>query len=363
MTVDEEITQLEEEIRKTKYNKHTQFHIGQLKAKLARLKVEQAKKGRGSGGEGYAVKKHGDATVLLVGFPSVGKSTLLNRLTNAESKVGAYDFTTIDVIPGVMEYNGAKIQMFDVPGIIEGVASGKGRGREILSVIRVSDMILIVTDATKRNQEGIIKKELYEAGFRLNQKPPDVVLKKKSGGGIDVGSAVRLTKIDLNLAKSMLQDFKILNADLVIREDINIDQLIDVIMKNRVYIPSVTVYNKTDLLNERELQKLQASSPDVVFISADRAENIEAVRKAVWEGLGLMRIYMKRIGKEPDMKVPMIVHAGSTIRDVAGKVHRQAFGSRIQYARVWGRTAKFPGQKRGPDTVLQDRDIVELHTD
>ena len=173
---------------------------------------------------------------------------------------------------------------------------------------------------------------------------------------------MKLTKISLDLVKSILQDFKIINADVVIRQDIDMDQLIDVIMKNRVYVPSVTVYNKTDLISEERIQELQRMHPDAVFISADKIENIAEVRQRIWDGLGLMRIYMKRIGKEPDMKEPLIVDTGSSVKDIADRIHRQAFGSRIEYARIWGKTAKFPGQKRGSETVLQDQDIVELHT-
>jgi ribosome-interacting GTPase 1 len=132
-SVADKIAELEEEIKNTKYNKATQHHIGLLKARIARLKSDQEmhiKKSKKSG-PSYALRKSGDATVLFVGFPSVGKSTLLNQLTNAESKVGTYEFTTLDVIPGLMEHKGAKIQLLDVPGIIEGAAEGKGRGKEI----------------------------------------------------------------------------------------------------------------------------------------------------------------------------------------------------------------------------------------
>jgi len=75
--------------------------------------------------------KSGDARVALIGFPSVGKSTLLNRLTNTHSEAGAYEFTTLTCIPGKIEYNGANIQLLDLPGIIEGASAGKGRGRQV----------------------------------------------------------------------------------------------------------------------------------------------------------------------------------------------------------------------------------------
>ncbi len=98
---------IEEKIKE--YNKATSHHIGKLKAKLSKLKEESLQRSSGgTKGQGFHVKKSGDATVVLVGFPSVGKSTLLNNITNAESKVGAYQFTTLDIVPGVMEHKNAK---------------------------------------------------------------------------------------------------------------------------------------------------------------------------------------------------------------------------------------------------------------
>ena len=78
MGIEDKIKSIEEEIQKTPYNKATSHHIGKLKAKLSKLKEESLQRSSGgSKGQGFHVKKSGDATVVLVGFPSVGKSTLL----------------------------------------------------------------------------------------------------------------------------------------------------------------------------------------------------------------------------------------------------------------------------------------------
>ena len=97
----------------------TEHHLGLLKAKLAKFRaqlIEPTGKGGAGKGEGFDVMKSGDARVALIGFPSVGKSTLLSTLTTTESAVAAYEFTTLTCVPGVIHYEGAEIQLLDLPG-------------------------------------------------------------------------------------------------------------------------------------------------------------------------------------------------------------------------------------------------------
>lgn len=350
----EEIKKIEEEIKNTKYNKATQGHIGRLKAKLARLK-EASEKGGGGAGLGYGLKKQGDATVLLVGFPSVGKSTLLNALTNADSKVAAYDFTTLEVVPGTLQYKNATIQMLDIPGLVEGASEGRGRGKEVMSVARSADLMLLMLDARNaKEQLGIMENELYDAGFRLNQRPPDVAIKRKSTGGFDVSSSVRLSHLDKETVKLMLQEFKIMNAEVLIRQDITQDQLIDCLMKNRVYVPAITVVNKTDLASPPELEG------NCIAISAETGQNLGALKEEIWKKLEFKRIYLKRMGMEPDMNEPLVMRGYVTAATVAMRIHKE-FHRNFRFARIWGPSARFPGQKVGMSQKLQDGDIMELH--
>ncbi len=350
MGAEEEIRELEDEIKKTPYNKATQGHIGRLKAKIARLKSAASRKGGGSG-LGYAVRKTGDATAIFVGFPSVGKSTLLNAITNAESKVGAYEFTTLDVVPGMLEFRGAKIQLLDIPGIIEEASSGKGRGREVLSVLRSADLLLIVAAGevgeTER-QRKVIEKELYSAGFRLNQEPPDVRITRKNEGGIRVESTRRLG-ISVEAVKEVLKEFRVLNGEVLIREDIGMDQLVDCLARNRIYLPAIFVANKSDRFPSRPA--------GFISVSAVRGEGIEKLKEELWKRLGMRRVYLKKPGKPPDMEEPLIMRGRVDVRRVCKKLGLlEGFRS----ARVWGPSGRFPGQRVGLGHVLSDGDAVEV---
>ncbi|MDO8481336.1 MAG: GTP-binding protein [Nanoarchaeota archaeon] len=358
--IPEKIREIEEEISKTKYNKRTQSHFAILKAQIAQLKEKQMARGRGKGKtEGYTVKKSGDATAIIVGFPSVGKSTLLNDLTKQHSAVAAYAFTTLTCIPGMLEHKGSKIQVLDVPGIIEGAASGKGRGREVLSVAMSADLVMFVLDVFQVSQYHVLMKEVRDFNLRLNEEQPDVRIKRKAKGGLSIGSTVKLTRIDLDAIKGILHEFRIANADVVIRTDIGPDQLIDAIEGNKRYVRGLVVVNKMDLVGPEELERIRKEIPVDVFVSASEKIGIEELKDALFERLGFIRVFCKKHGTRADLDVPLILRKGATLKDMCDKLHRD-FAGKLRYAKVWG-SSKFPGQEiRKLSYVVHDGDVVEL---
>ena len=181
--------------------------------------------------------KTGVARVGFIGFPSVGKSTLMSKITGTFSEVAAYEFTTLTTVPGIVRYKGAKIQILDLPGIIEGAKDGKGRGRQVIAVARTCSLIFIVLDVLKPMvHKRLIENELEGFGIRLNKEPPNIVFKKKEKGGITISSTVPQTKMDAEAIKSILGEYRISSADVQLRCDATEDDIIDVVEGNRVYM-------------------------------------------------------------------------------------------------------------------------------
>jgi hypothetical protein len=146
---------------------------------------------------GFDVARTGVASVGFIGFPSVGKSTLMSRLTGQHSEAAAYEFTTLTTVPGQVMYNGAKIQMLDLPGIIEGAKDGKGRGRQVIAVAKTCHLIFVVLDVNKPlTDKRVIESELEGFGIRINKSPPNITFRKKDKGGISITNTVALTHID-----------------------------------------------------------------------------------------------------------------------------------------------------------------------
>lgn len=357
MGIEDRIQELEEKLRETPVNKSTETERGRLKARIAELKQQKQQKQKGTGDtSGYAVKKRGDATVALVGFPSVGKSTLLNALTNAESETGAYEFTTLDVEPGMLKHKGANIQVLDVPGLIGGAAEGKGDGTQVLSVVRNADLVLVLLDPEEMRYDEITG-ELYDADIRLNQSPPDMKIEKKGRGGINVSTTVDL-EIDESTIKQLMKQNGYVNADVVVREQLDLDQFIDGLMDNRKYVPMISAVNKIDSVDDKQRKELE----DVydLVISAEAGENLDQMKDLIFDKLELIRVYMKKKGEEPDKDEPLILRKGDTVEDALEELPGD-MEERFKAAKVTGDSAKFPQQKVGEEHKLMDEDILELN--
>jgi hypothetical protein len=274
--------------------------------------------------------------------------------------VAAYAFTTLDVIPGIMYHKFAKIQVLDMPGLIRDASRGKGRGREVLAVVRTSDLILFVIDVYDMNIEVLVN-ELYNTGIRLNTHPPNVVITKTERGGIEVKPTVALTKITPEMASDMVAAYGHVNAEVIIREDIDEEQLIDVLTGNRVYLRSLTVVNKIDLVDEEHLLRIKEKMRgwDPIYVAANKDLGIEELKEAIYKKLDFIHVFLKPQGQEADMKEPMVIMGGSTVGDLCDRIHR-SFRRNFRYATVWGRSAKFPGQTVGTEHVLMDGDIITI---
>lgn len=344
-----QIEDIEKEIRETPYHKGTEHHIGILRARLSRLKdkiLDSETRSKGSGGGiGYAVKHQGDATIVLVGPPSVGKSTLLNRLTNAQSKVAPYAFTTVSVIPGMMVYKNARIQILDVPGLIEGAEVGKGRGKEVLSVVRGCDLLVVITEVGKEQAIDRIKNALEKNSIQINKKKPNIKIEKKLQGGISVFSNIRQT-VSKETIKEIIMEMGIKNAIVSIKEKITLDELLDSLSRNRVYIPSISVINKADL-------SVSSHKNDYLYISAENDMNLNKLREDIWKTLDLSTIYLVHGDDEPNFNNPLIVKNNTKLSDILEQLG-SSFSENKTYARIWGEGAKFPGQEVSLSSTTAD---------
>ncbi|EPR78350.1 Developmentally regulated GTP-binding protein [Spraguea lophii 42_110] len=375
MGLPERIAEIELELARTQKNKATEHHIGSLKARLAKLKLEQSNNTSSTGQKHatFEVKKSGDARISLIGFPSVGKSTLLTKLTNSDSAIAAHEFTTLTCIPGKLEYNDTTIQILDLPGIIPGASKGRGRGRQVIGVARTSDMILIVLDPRKKEQKRLLLEELEAMDIRINKKKKNISLIPTKSGGISIIRAYdknineRNANNDIGILTDttitmILKEYKMNNCILTLKELISTDDLIDHITNRAVYIKALFVYNKIDTLDIETIDKLSLNDHSVV-ISSNNDWNLDELLYEVWNGLKLTRIYTKKKGDFPDLDKPVVLKNNSgkcRVEDLCVNLHKD-FVVNFKYAMVWGNSVKYNPQKVGLNHILEDEDVVQIY--
>lgn len=347
-TIDEQVEAIQEILRKTPHHKATNGFIGAMRAKIARLKDRQIESSGKSGGGGisFSVKKQGDATVVLVGPPSSGKSTLINRLTNAESKVAPYAFTTVTVIPGMLKHKEAYIQILDIPGLIEGAKEGKGRGREVLSVARGADLLIIMTDVERLDRMDKMIRELEGAGIRINKTRPNIIIDKKPEGGLEIQSNIK-QDIDKDTIKEIAREYGIKNGNITLKEKVTESRLFDAFSSNRVYTPAIFVINKIDTTKGSHTYRY------CLGISAEKGLGIQQLIDTIWTTLKFVTVYLVKPDAEPDFSDPIVMKLGDTLKDVAEKIGAD-FAESKKLVKIWGTGAKFPGQEVSFETKIMD---------
>jgi len=204
------------------------------------------------------------------------------------------------------------------------------------------------------------EKELEGFGIRLNKKPPEIILRKKEKGGINItNTGIDSTHLTKEMISSVLKEYKINNADVTIRCDATVDELIDVIEGNRIYIPCIYVLNKIDSITIEELDLL-SRVPHYVPICARKEWNFDDLLEKIWNYLDMYRVYTKPRGQIPDYDAPVVVPRDhNTVEDFCLRIHKSLV-AQFKYALVWGNSVKHNPQRVGKEHKLSDEDIVQI---
>ena len=152
----------------------------------------------------------------------------------------------------------------------------------------------------------IIEKELEGFGIRLNKRPPNIQIKKKDKGGLNIVKTCEQTNLDEESVRLLCHEYRLSNADVYLRCDATADELIDVIEGNRIYTPCLFVLNKIDAITIEELDLL-SKVPHYVPVSAKDNWNLDELVEKIWEYLDLIRIYTKPKGQVPDYDAPIVI--------------------------------------------------------
>jgi hypothetical protein len=340
----------------------------QIKRNLSKLKKEvekekELKKG-GSGGTSFFVRKEGAAQVALAGLPNSGKSTILNKLTGRDVDIGHYAFTTVKPTPAMLQYKDIQIQLVDMPGLIEGVSLGKGMGGPLISAIRAVDVIVIIVDLSVDPLKDLelILRELEAKGLRINKKVPNIEIQKLPTGGIEIIGENFLVGCNSQDVKKVLQEERVHNAIITIKEPVTLTDIFEVLDSSLEYKKAIIVGTKGDLPGSKEgLQKLESNVTNfkIIPVSAINNVNLDILPAEIFSILDIIRVYTRSPGGQIDNEaMPMKIN--STALDAAKKVHKNLYKN-FKFARVWGESAKFDGQRVGPEHILRDGDIIEIH--
>ena len=203
-----------------------------------------------------------------------------------------------------------------------------------------------------------ISEALERNGIRINKTPPEVKIDKKLKGGLSVKTNIK-QPFDKEMVKEIASEMGVKNAEIQIREHLTLERLIDAFSRNRAYIPSLSVLNKADTLDVIPAQAGISANDGILRVSAETGESLDELKKAIWEKLKLVRVYLVRQDEEPSEDNPMIMKVGDRLSDVANRIGPE-FAQTHARAKIWGSGAKFPGQEISLSTRVQEGMMVRF---
>ena len=219
---------------------------------------------------------------------------------------------------------------------------------------------MLILDVFQPYHQNVLIEELGNMGIRLNSLPPNIMVERAGSGGIAVAQQVRMTRIDEKHVRDILHLYGVINARVVVREDVSSEQLADHMAGNVVYAKALTVLNKVDLVDDAFAANVADSiRSDFVAVSANSDINIDSLREMIYGKLNFIRIYMRPKGGPTDYEEPLIARSGDTVEDVCNKLHRN-MRQDFRYGLVWGKSVKYGGQRVGLSHTLLDEDVLTI---
>lgn len=360
-TPEEKLRALEEFLSAVPKHKGTENLVRWIRKRMAELReeIEEKKQKKSGGGLSFFVEKEGAAQLVLLGFTKSGKSALLRFLTGAKAEVSDVPYTTKFPVVGMMQYEDIQFQIVEAPSIIP---EGGGWNTKVVGLAKNSDGIIIVLDASRDCKSDFkhIVEFLNDNGISIEKPRGFVEIEKSHAGGIRIVNYGRFLGTEEDVVK-LLNSYRIYNAMVRIYGEADLDDVEKAIFEKVVYKPALVLLNKIDLVNDANslcndfLKELKLPA---IAVSVIKGFKKDVIGDAIFRLVDIIRIYTKPPNGEPSSK-PLVLRKGATVLDVAKAIHKD-FVKKFAYARVWGTSVKYPGQRVGLDHILHDKDVVEI---
>ncbi len=351
-------------------HKHTERLRLNVKRQIASLKVEieEKKKRKVGSGAKFFVRKEGAAQLILLGPTNAGRSSLLAAVTNAKPQIAPYPFTTRLPVPGMLPFQDLQFQLIEAPALTVGAADGISWGPKVLTLARNADGLIVAVDLSSdpASQLESALTELKKAGITAEKPSFDVEIKlEKEGTGIRVVVLGQLSDCTVADVKQLLQAFKISNATVRIAGSVSMADVEDAVFESKLlFKPTLVVANKLDTDPSRvALKSLQGTVPSsipLIAISSKTGEGLSGLGEKIFWTLKLVRVYTKEANEAQPSRRPVVLREGATVESVAKHIHSSLFRL-FKYARIWGPSGKYGGERVGLEHQLKDGDVVEIH--